>query len=184
MSLADVDITPYEGLVFSTARRYESLVDHDLEDIQQLLRLKVAQALVAFDSSRTKLPKERFVFACVRNRVKDMLKAQSRLNEARDGGQLYIEDQAPGAVSERMAVAAEQVFVEVDDELHLPSTLTTLERAVISCWLLDEEMSQAAIARRLRVQRVQVREAQAAIRQKMADWAPAAELIPELQLAA
>lgn len=173
MALADVDIAGYEGLIFTTARRYEGLMDDlDLEDIQQLLRLKVAQALTRYDPSRSSLDEERFVFGVIRNRVKDMLKSQGRLNEARGGGPLYIEDQAAGFEQDRLSVSAEQVFAPVDEELRLPSTLTAFERRIIECWLLDEEMSQAAIARRLRASRQLVREGQAAIRSKMADWRP------------
>jgi hypothetical protein len=63
--LADVDIAPYEGLIHSTAVRYVGFLDDDLDDIKQLLRIKVAQALVAFDPTRGEKPTENFVFSCV-----------------------------------------------------------------------------------------------------------------------
>jgi RNA polymerase sigma factor (sigma-70 family) len=174
MELADVDISPYLGLIHATAARYEPILDDDLDDIKQVLALKVAQAIVAFNPRRTRLPLRNFVFSCVTNRVKDLLKEQSRRNDRRGGGQLYVEDiGATATVFEAayLCVSQEIVYAEVeDDEVRLPSTLTALERKVIELLLLD--YNQTEIAAELRVTRAAVRKAHASVQYKMADWRP------------
>jgi RNA polymerase sigma factor (sigma-70 family) len=174
------DIGPFEGLIYSTAARYADLLDDDIEDIQQLLRIKVWQALRAYDQSRVRRPEDteamrKFVFSCVANRVKDMLKAQSRLNERRDGRLLYTEEVAeanPERFESRyFSVADEEIYAVVeDDSAELPSTLDAPERAVATLLLLD--LSQNEIAAVLQVTRARVRTVQASIRVKMSDWAP------------
>jgi DNA-directed RNA polymerase specialized sigma24 family protein len=87
-------LSDFEGLIFSTAVRYAPVIaDEDVEDIKQILRVKVWQALQAYDRTRSTQDVEAFVFGCMYNRVKDLLKAQERRNDARNGRQLYIEDQ-------------------------------------------------------------------------------------------
>lgn len=175
------DLQPYEGLIYSTAARYAPYLDDDMEDIQQLLRIKVWQALVAFDRTRWRLPggeadaRKRYVFSCVSNRVKDMLKAQYRRNDARGGAQLYTEDVAASS-PDRFELLYLRLDVEVayaaaeDDGLRLPSTLNEFEVRVVHLLLLD--LSQAEAARVLGVTRGKVRTAHAAVKIKMADWAP------------
>jgi RNA polymerase sigma factor (sigma-70 family) len=177
MSLADVDISPYRGLIYATAARYAPYVDDDLEDIQQVLALKVAQAIRAFDPSKTKLPLRNFVFACVTNRVKDLLKEQSRRNDRRGGSQLYVEDVSSGVTFETayLSVRQDVVYFEVEDEeVVLPSTLTTFEKQVVG--LLLAEFNQTEIAAQLGVTRATVRKAHASVQEKMADWRPTPQL--------
>lgn len=175
------DIGPYEGLVYATAARYAGLLDDDIEDIQQLLRIKVWQALRAYNPGRSAQSEEKFVFSCVANRVKDMLKAQSRLNAKRDGRLLYTEE-VSGSNPERFerqyfAVEEEIVFFAVEEEsVELPSTLDRDERVVATLLLL--ELSQNEIAGMLQVTRARVRTVQASIRVKMSDWAPASAELP------
>lgn len=170
------DLAEYEGLIHSTAVRYVGFLDDDLDDIKQLLRIKVWQALRAFDPTRGEKPTENFVFSCVRNRVKDLLKEQVRRNRRRNGTQQFVED-APGYVTvdafelRYFAVASEEVFADVeDDEVPLPSTLTELEGAVVRLLVLD--YNQTEVAALLGVTRQRVRKAQAAVQEKMADWHP------------
>lgn len=175
MTLADVDIAPYLGLIHATAARYEPILDDDLEDIKQVLALKVAQAIVAFDPAKTKLPLRNFVFACVTNRVKDLLKEQSRRNERRGGGQLYVNDVSETAPDHfeaaYLCVSEEVVYFEVEDEdVTLPTTLSPLEQQVVHLLLL--EYNQTEIAARLRVTRAAVRKAHVSVQEKMADWKP------------
>lgn len=140
----------------------------------QLLRLKVAQALVAFDASRSGMETKDYVFGCMRNRVKDLLKEQDRRNRRRGGGQLHVED-----ISERdsrfesryFQVSDEQAFLAVEDEwMPLPATLTELERHVVYFLLLD--LNQTEIARELGVSRERVRSAHRSVETKMEDWRP------------
>jgi RNA polymerase sigma factor (sigma-70 family) len=180
MRLAEVDIRPYEGLVFSTARRYSEYLDLDMEDVQQILRLKVAQALMKFDpgrrSTRFELAeaRRRWVFGAVRNQVKDLLKAQDRRNDARGGGQLYIEDvsgETDAFERRHLMESDEDALAPVLDQIpELPSSLNWLERGVVLLLIL--ELNQTEIARRLGVSRQKVRTAHASVQVKMADWRP------------
>ena len=195
MMLRDADIGPYEGLIYSTAARYAPYLDLELEDVQQILRLKVAQAVTAFNPKRVRVSRERrkeeldgFVFMCVTNRVKDLLKQQKRLNKSRNmGSQLYIAELAEmnpdGFEGQHLRITADEVYAEVEeDNLELPSTLDTFERAVVVLLLLH--MNQTEIAAILQVRRVRVREAHRAVMEKMADWRPTPGPAPSARLAA
>lgn len=176
------ELAAYEGLIHATAERYAGfVVDHDLDDIKQILRIKIWQALRAYDATRGTQPPESFVFACMRNRVKDLLKEQDRLNERRQGIQLYVED-APGHATTAafelhyLIEDGEVVYAEVEDEpVELPSTLSEREAQVLR--LLMQGYGQTEIARELALTRPQVRAAQARLESKMADWRPSS---PEL----
>lgn len=176
MMLGADDIGPFEGLVRSTAARYAPYLDDEFDDIAQVLRLKVWQARRSYDPARATQTLEKYVFSCVVNRVKDMLKAQSRRNAARDGGPLYVEDVAassPAAFEARYFSTGYDVVVEAVvevEKVELPSTLTVDERRVTVLLLLD--MKQTEIALALGISRSRVRAAHAAVREKMADWTP------------
>jgi RNA polymerase sigma factor (sigma-70 family) len=171
----DADIAAYEGLIFSTAARYAPLLDDDLEDVQQVLRVKVWQALRVYDPSRSRATEKSYVFSCVRNQVKDLLKAQSRRNEARNGSQSYVEDVSdehrPRFEARYLSQTAEQVFALVEDQpVLLPSTLTATEAQVVELLLLD--FSRTEIAKTLGVSRDKVTALHASVQEKMADWHP------------
>lgn len=187
MMLGHFDIGPFEGLIHSTAARYSAYLDDDIEDIEQVLRVKVWQALRAYDPARVRGQQartqeeeweriKRYVFSCVRNRVKDLLKQQYRLNRARGSGRpLYTDDvaaAAPDRFEFRYLVLDEEiVYAVVEDEgVQLPSTLTVFEVKVVHLLLL--EMNQTEAARVLGVPRGRVRSAHAAVKAKMADWCP------------
>ena len=75
--LIDDQIAGYEGLVRATAARYVGKVEAmDFDDICSVLRIKVWQALVKFDPAKCRTNEEGFVFMCVRNRCKDLVKRQ------------------------------------------------------------------------------------------------------------
>lgn len=175
MTLAD-DIGPYLGLIHATAARYAPIiVDEDYDDLVQHLSLKVWQARRAFDPARTTLPEQNFVFSCVTNRVKDLLKSQRRLNESRGGGPVFIEDVDPDRRwqfdAQYLQVTEEEAFAEVEDELpRLPSTLTEVERRVIILLVLDFKKSE--IVRMTGYSRSRVVKAEASVREKMEDWRP------------
>jgi RNA polymerase sigma factor (sigma-70 family) len=80
----------YEGLCRKTAGRYAPYVEEDYEDIVQVLRIKVWQAIRAYNPQKAKQPIDGFVFQCVVNRCKDLLRKKKR-------DELYIEDVAPNA---------------------------------------------------------------------------------------
>lgn len=193
MMLGDYDLGPFEGLIYSTAARYVAYLDDDIEDIQQVLRLKVWQALVSYDSARVRGGRarnrqeewervKRYVFSCVRNRVKDLLKQQYRLNRARDSGiPIYVEDVAARSPEkfecEYLVMEEEYVFAVVEDEnVELPSTLTVFEVKVVNLLLMD--LNQTEAARVLNVPRGRVRAAHSSVRAKMADWSPGLPQLP------
>jgi RNA polymerase sigma factor (sigma-70 family) len=188
-SLATVDVRPYQGVAFSTARIYAPYLDMDEEDVAQELLLKAAQALVAYRPRRVvrtlrtdgRSPEQAWVFMCIKNRVKDLLKAQQR-RRLPDGGRrmYYIEDvrgdepTTNGTTkwdAEHMSITHAEVYAEVEDvEVPLPPSLTKLEAAVVR--LLIMELSQTEIARVLDVPRRRVRVAYVQVQEKMVDFKP------------
>lgn len=164
----------FEGLIFSTAARYADLLDDDLDDIRQVLRVKVWKALEHYDPARSALDHKRFIFGCMRNFVKDLLKSQDRRNKARGGRQQYITDVLDAfPYFEELALAetADEAYFEVEDEdVTLPATLTPLEREVVALLVLD--YNQTEISEVLGVPRKRIVSAHAAIREKMEDWRP------------
>lgn len=171
----------FEGLVRKTAARYVGIIEDDFEDICQVLRLKVWRALLSFDPKRSRLSRDAYVFGCVRNQVKDLLKRPHR-------NWLFIEDltkfegRGPTDIScdfsqrfeqRYLQVREDEVFGEIDeDDPLIPSTLTKNERKVLVCMYLD--YSQANTALRLGLSRKEVATSIATIREKMADWHPSA----------
>jgi DNA-directed RNA polymerase specialized sigma24 family protein len=113
---------------------------------------------------------ERYVFMCVKNECKDIVKKVRR-------GDVYIEDQR-GEVDSLDRFEArylradhEQVFGDVDEGMPLiPSTLSAVERRVVV--MLYRDYSQAEIARALGLRRNQMERVVRSIREKMADWKP------------
>lgn len=180
MMLETVDIGPFEGLVRATAARYATYLDDDIEDIAQELRVKVWYSLQRYDRRRATQEIEQFVFSCVVNRVKDLLKGQSRLNARRNGGPLYVED---CSASNPSAFEAEHFSTGIDtvveavvelEKVELPSTITPDEKRVVVLLLLD--LKQTEIAQVLGVPRSRVRATHTTIREKMADWSTAPAL--------
>lgn len=177
---AGTELHDFEGLIAATAARYAPILDHDEEDVRQVLRIKVWQALSAYDKRRVRSTDAdeaerigRWVFSCVKNRVKDLLKEQDRLNARRNGGQCYIEDVSDdfGSFEGRYLSAEDMELRELEEaSVQLPSTLTEIEVRVVR--LLVLEYSGTEISLILGVSRRKVREAHAAVQEKMADWQP------------
>jgi RNA polymerase sigma factor (sigma-70 family) len=169
------DITFYEGLVRSTAAIYAPRVETEFDDICQRLRIKVWRALQVFDPGKSGMTVERYVFMCMKNECKDIVKKVRR-------GDVYIADQSAAWFGSEdlgldsferryLATEHEQVYGGVDDGLPLiPSTLTPTERRVIV--MLYRDQSQAEIARTLGLRRNQMERLMRSIREKMADWKP------------
>lgn len=172
----------YEGLVRTTANRYVGIVDGmDFDDICQVLRVKVWQALLAYDPAKCRTDRDRYVFMCVRNRAKDLVKRQKTEKVA-----MFIEDVAPMNGRERnqggenirhafelryLSAAEEQVFAEVEDAMPLiPSTLSSPERKVVTLRYLD--YSHGDIAEIMHIEKREVAKHIRSIRTKMADWRP------------
>lgn len=176
----DTQPEDYEGLVYATAALVAPLVQEEFEDIAQLLRVKVWRALEAFDPTRSRLPRRRYVFMCVTNQVKDIKNRKRRYD-------LHIEalgeDGAAhdGFELRYLAVDAEVVYAEVDDEpLVLPTTLSAQEGQVVI--LLCEDYKQAEVGRMLHMDKRGMERAMRAIRSKMADWKPTPPVKAGLEL--
>jgi DNA-directed RNA polymerase specialized sigma24 family protein len=195
--LAAVNIAPYEGLIFTTARKFAGMAGMEEEDMRQELRLKAAQSIIAFDKKRsdhseTKISVKNFVFGCLTNRVTDLRKAQCRkLNHG--VGIRYIEDFgdiAPNTsvnfgISAESSLAGEhnrfdlkyfhvdhdQVFGRIDEgEIVLPTDLTETERSVMLLLTLD--MTRTEIAVRLGITRPEAFKCVESLREKFHDWDP------------
>jgi DNA-directed RNA polymerase specialized sigma24 family protein len=181
--MAAVDIAPYEGLIFQTARKFAGMAGMEEEDMRQELRLKAAQALVAFDVGRSKLPIKNYVFGCLTNRVTDLRKSHCR-KLSYGIGMRYIEDfgdyghSAAGDAGDKSKfdfryfhIDHDEVFGKIEEgSFVLPASLTDLERSVLL--LLTMEMTPSEIAIRLGIKRAEAAAAIQRLKDKFADWAP------------
>lgn len=184
--IADADIAKYEGLVFRTAILYEGRVEGmDLDDLRQTFRIKVWTALQAYDPSRSSLPEGRYVFGCLYNQGKDLLRRKKRR-------ELYIEDIAPERTAltsnenstysnqrdkfeaKYMALQPEEVYGLIENEdAVVPNTLDHIERRVVC--LIYANYNKGEIAKSLGLSRRELGIAFVGIETKMADWSPTSE---------
>lgn len=184
-SMASVDIKPYEGLVHKTAQMWAWAVGMEEEDLRQEIRLKVAQGLIAYNASRSKLPLKNYIFGIVRNRITDLQKAQCR---RANYGLTFTHIEAYADNSEYSADRLEfeyltrtdhdQTYSQVDDVFELPATLTAQERCIVV--LMGQEMRPSEIALRLGLASVEASRAIKVIKEKLADWRPTkVDVIPD-----
>lgn len=148
-------------------------VEEDYDDIVQIFRVKAWRALESFDATRSRLPVHRYVFGCITNQSKDLVKKKKR-------AELYIEDvnaprgdesRADQFVARYLSADHIEIFGGVDEGSPLiPSTLTDIERQVIC--LLYSDYAQTEVARSLGLTRSRMERTMESIRTKMADWAP------------
>lgn len=174
------EVRLYEGLVRATANVILTIaptVELSREDIEQRLRIKVWRALDTWSPAWNR-PVDKYVVNCVFNEKKDILDLKRRGEIALDSILL-----APGEggdhskpsqyEQERLAVSAEQVFASVEeDDLQLPSTLTSLELRVVL--LLYVQRYQTEIAIELGLSKGEMERTMRSIRAKLADWRPSA----------
>lgn len=189
----------YEGLVIATARLIVREADVqgvpieiDVEDIEQRLRLKVWRALGYYDPAKCRTNQRRYVFMCVTDEKKDILRMRRR-------GDVLIDDLAPAAVDvvggshfksedwleQKLGLVEHQeaVYGMVDNQqsgltelvpgeegVVIPSTLTDLEVEVVRLLFCDFKQSEAA--RHLGLEKRQIDKLVQSIRTKMADWRP------------
>jgi RNA polymerase sigma factor (sigma-70 family) len=184
------ELADFEGLVFKTASMYERLLGYEREDLQQVLRLRVWIAIEAYDGDRSDQPLDKFVFGCVRNQIRDLVKSKTRKDRchACNGSgcevcagrgriverESYIEDHT-AAPNDRFE-AAHLSHIEVhehDEQVVLPIEVTSYEREVIG--LLYVGYRQTEIADLLGCQRRDIERSVRIIRRKLADWHPGNE---------
>lgn len=187
-----VDVSRYEGLVHSTAVRFSPYIEDDFDDVKQVLRIKVWRALLSYDADRDRRlgSQDRYVFGCLTNQVKDLIKKRKRSDF-----EMGIEDAVPTIGSEEFSLidsfelkvglttSHEQVYSVVeDDPIQLPSTLTPLEKQIVNLLMLDLQHIEAA--RVLGMTKAEIARAVRSIRDKMADWKPSPAVSRPQQLAA
>lgn len=179
------DISHYEGLVRKTAAECATRVEDDFDEICQFLREKVWKALDAFSTERVKTlrskytpeqQRERFVFACVTNGKKDVLKKKQR-------GWLFIDDLATSLDDDKRVgdpnaggfalryLCEDDAFTSFEsDEPRVPNILDPTEREV--ALLLYENFNEDEIAAKIGRRRKETRAVIAGIQQKMVEFAP------------
>lgn len=186
MEQADKGLRRYEGLVHVTARMYAKSCGMEPDDLAQLLWLKIWQTRSKFDPRRSGLPEERYVYGCVKNRVKDLIRDYVRQCR-REGppslpmavGESDADMWVGGMVVYRerfeeryLSTGSDEVFGEIEEgPFVLPATITQEEAQVIV--LLMRGYTQKDIAEAMALPRKRVKRHQEAIEAKLCDWAPA-----------
>jgi hypothetical protein len=171
----------YEGLIYVAAQTLVGKgVEMELEDVQQILRIKTFRSLERFQADRIRRrdesrlqARDRYVRMVLIDQGKDLLKRKRR-------GELHIEDLVAtsqqsdsGQLESRdwfdekyLSSSHEDVYREVEAEaLHLPSTLTPLERRIVL--LLFSDYKQMEAGRQLGLDKREVERAMRSIRLKM-----------------
>lgn len=176
------ELPQFEGLVIKTAAMYSRIVGIDEEDMQQLLRIKAWQAINAYNPQRSRMTLKTYVFGCIRNRVKDMLRDSQRARMR--GGECYIEDQIDTASehprqddwtrshfeAQYLVEPREQVYASVEEDFELPSWLTEQEKQVVILLALDYAHREIAVV--LGISIGAVTKIRNVVREKMADFKP------------
>lgn len=175
MIVDDTQIEFYEGLVRKTSSMVQGKCEMEFEDVEQELRIKVFQALRSYDPARSRMSRRAYVFGCVKNRTKDLMKYGGRRRAA--GVPYLIEDLTPEPADrerfERRYLSTDDAFREVEDEpLELPDSLVGLEREVVLMLHLD--YSHGEIAKELGITRPGVEKILLSVRVKLSHLAPAA----------
>lgn len=186
-------ILHFEGLVLRTAAQVVAGgVEIEFEDAAQILRLTVWRSVTAFDHARAagysrrgghgRSRLERYVFGNLMNARKDMEKRLRRHNASIEEYRAEGPDcwttrldrpSAPDRFDARyLSASAEEVYAEVErDELALPSTLSDIERRLVT--LSMEGWTPAEIELRLGLPRAHRQQLMRSVRDKLADWKPA-----------
>lgn len=163
----EVALRYYDGLIHATARRCVAFCEEDYDDVVQVLRVKAWQALRAYDPQRCRTTRDRYVFMCVRDRAKDVVKKKKR-------NQLHIEDLRDSATdrfdARYLCSTHEDNYAAIDDDDDPLLQLDELERAIAR--LLTSDYKQAQVARALGLQKVEMDRAMKSIRYKLADLRP------------
>lgn len=187
-AITDEEVSRYEGLIFTTAQRYKPYVPDEFEDLQQMFRIKVWKALQSYDKNRSRMTQDRYVFSCVVNQGKDLIRSAKVFAEDGARSASSIEDIAPedtgsggrglrNRFEERyMSVDRDDVFAVIEEDgVLIPSTLGQTERSFLAFLYLG--YSQTEIGTFLGLSKSAKDGAMASIRKKMADWAPTKGLV-------
>lgn len=171
----------YEGLVKTTAGKYHAKVQEEYEDLCQIFRLKALEAIASYDPKKARQKVESYVFQCIYNKVKDLIKRRRR-------DDLYLEDVAPqwtgSANGEREKNGGTdqfdaKYFLESEQDAFrdilrntplLPNTLTEVEEKVLLGLYLEHQQKEIAVMFDLTPR--EVAKAVRGLKEKMADWKP------------
>lgn len=157
----------YEGLVCATARRCIAFCEEDFEDVAQVLRVKVWQALRAYDPKKSRTTRDKYVFMCVRDRAKDVVKKKKR-------NQLHIEDlRTPhnnGVNNDKfderyLCSTRDENYGRVEDDDDPLGDLDDLEREIVA--LLTADYKQTQVATMLGLEKIAMERAMRSIRSKL-----------------
>jgi hypothetical protein len=174
----EASLAQFEGLAYETARQIVAEgVELELDDVRQLIRIKVWQALGVYDGQHERqMPLRRFVFMCVANLRKDMERRPRRHNASIDQARdhTFKADQLDGASGtwedwfdrRYLSVDAEQVFAAAEDELRLPRSLSAVERQVIALRMQGRALYE--IDRELGLSRAERQRTMRSIREQLA----------------
>lgn len=175
----------YEGLFYTTARRIEGVVELPFDDIKSELRIKAWKALKKFDSCRSTVSRDVYVYYAVMNKKKDILrddKGRKRtLVSIEDmGSKAQVTDANEATVVSTsgshndlryFSVGSESVYADIEREVPLiPSTLTEIEKHVLV--MIYDEHTVLEIQRAVGLKRQEVKDAIERIQLKFSDWRP------------
>lgn len=192
----------FEGLIFRTAIELSKphpdhgpAVQMEQEDVQQILRIKLYRALVSFSPERIRKrgesaenARKRYVFMCLTDQSKDLRKRKRRTEDSLEElAPADMDRPSPGVQSRDrfelryLSSSHEQVYGYVeDDDLVLPTTLSSIERQVVAGLMSDYK--QAEVARQLGLEKREMEKVMRSIRLKLADWKPGGDVRPQLSL--
>lgn len=176
----EVALRHYEGLVLATAARCVAFSEDGFDDVAQVLRVKVWQAVRAWDHTKSTTNRDKYVFMCVRDRAKDVVKKKKH-------NLLHIEDLR--ATTERgnhtmcsdsfdaryLCSSHDDNYAIVEEDVDLLAGLDELERRIVE--MLSSDYKQAQVARTLGLAKVDMDRAMRSIRDKLSELRPADNVV-------
>lgn len=166
----EVALRHYEGLVLATAARCVAFSEEGFDDVAQVLRVKVWQAVRAWDHTKSTTNRDKYVFMCVRDRAKDVVKKKKH-------NLLHIEDCRPDDSGGSSAFDAQYLcsshddnYGMIEDDDDLLAGLDELERKIVA--MLSSDYKQAQVARTLGLAKVDMDRAMRSIRDKLSGLRP------------
>lgn len=166
-SATNAALAHYDGLIHATARLCVSNSEEDFEDLVQILSIKAWKAICAFDQAKCRTSRDKYVFMCVRDGAKDIVKKVKRYD-------VYVEDVCTPATREhfeaRYLRSREDPYAAINDDEDLLGELNELERKIVT--LLLDDYQQMEVVKLLDLEKVDMDRAMKSIRAKLIDLRP------------